>query len=550
LLASIPGCAFIGPTFPGDGSETDDVAREIEEADIIKLQDGHFYISNPFTGLRIIDVTDIDNPELKGRTPLGGRAVELFVRDDLAFVLTSADQLSCAVASVGIGSDELEESQSPDFAGSRIWVVNIADKDRPAVETVFDFNGFVTATRRVGDVIYAAGNFNRSLADTGVFVKSINIADPENIFTVETAEFPGQSLDVHVTTEAMFVFGDDPTLDETTLVSYVDISDPAGDIAIRDQFRVPGLVGNRFFVDAYENVLRLVTDEFVSPTFTLVVALYTYDVSDPDDVQRLARLPIVTDEGLRSVRFDGTRGYAVTFRFVDPLFVVDLTDPAAPKVTGQLEVPGFSTHLVPLNDRLVGVGFDNTAGVRPAVALYDVSDPADPRLMSRIVLGERFDYTTTSEATVDHKALRVIEEAGLILLPVTTFDRETAVFDDWLQFVEMSATRLTERGDVGHAGVVRRADLLNERIWMISDQAFQTVDPANLDEPVSSAVLDLVTDQELLDSGLAGCVAEERDAATSINFSITTTGCGGTGVFFMILMALGWCGLKFVAWRM
>ena len=93
-------------------------------------------------------------------------------------------------------------------------------------------------------------------------------------------------------------------------------------------------------------------------------------------------------KSLRSVRFDGERGYAVTFQQVDPLFVLDLSDPANPLVAGELEVPGYSTHMVPLGDRLVAVGFDDTAGIRPAVALYDVADPSEPRQLERVALAD------------------------------------------------------------------------------------------------------------------------------------------------------------------
>lgn len=526
-IVSVTGCASSEQPGADNDPPVDDpqdtsIAREIEEADIVKLQDGFLYLANPFTGLRIIDVSDIERPTMQGGVQLGGRGVELFVRDNLAFVLTAADFFFCAGEPVGMEAETFAGQLAPDFDGSRLWIVDVGDPAAPTVVTMFDFDGFVTATRRVGDVIYAAGNLTPQHGilseDSGVFVSSINIADPDHVSLVDSETFPGDTLDIHVSTDALFIVGNDPQLSDTTLVSYVDIADPAGDIVPRDQFRVPGLVENRFFVDAFEDTFRIITDERIASdfVFTRSVALYTYDVSDPDNVDRLARLPIVSDESLRAVRFDGPRAYAVTFRFIDPLFVLDLSDPSSPAITGELKVPGFSTHLVPLGDRLIGVGFDDTAGFRPAVAMYDVSDPSAPRLLTRVILGEEFSFDTDSQATVDEKALRVIKDGGLILLPFSTFDFEVGQFIDALQLIGMGDERLTRHGTMEHNGLVRRANLLDERVWILSDTAFQTIDIDDLDAPRSLGNIEIISDQELLDAGLTNCADSARFRGTSL----------------------------------
>lgn len=98
-------------------------------------------------------------------------------------------------------------------------------------------------------------------------------------------------------------------------------------------------------------------------------------------------------EQLYGVRFAGPRAYLVTFRQTDPLYVLDLSEPSDPKVTGELTVPGFSDYLFPLADgKLLGVGKEATAegllqGVK--VGLFDVADPAQPRVLSTVTLGAR-----------------------------------------------------------------------------------------------------------------------------------------------------------------
>jgi len=108
-------------------------------------------------------------------------------------------------------------------------------------------------------------------------------------------------------------------------------------------------------------------------------------------------------EQIYGVRFSGETGYLVTFRRTDPLYVLDLKDPADPKAAGELEVPGFSDYLLPLpQGLLLGVGRDaDVSGVAlgPKVALFDVRDPTKPSLISSRTFGAR-----GSASAVDHSS--------------------------------------------------------------------------------------------------------------------------------------------------
>ncbi len=557
LMGFLCGCpiAASSPEFTEGFMAADGVVqREIEEADIVKVADGYLYVANPYTGLRIVDVRDAEQPALKGRLPLGGRAVELFVRDELAYVLTAADFLYCAGQTIGFAEGIFDPQVVPDFRGSRLWIVDVADKDAPAVLSTVDIDGFVTASRRVGDVIYAAGNGlfgdlgngedaeeaedtpSGGFSSASAFVTSVSIAEPASAAVIETEVFPGRSLDILVGPDVLYVFGNDSAVFDTSIVTYVDISDPAGEIVIRDQIRVPGTVEDRSSIDVHDGTLRVVTEEFIPSVFTTVVALYVFDVGDPDDIVRLARLPIITDRSLRAARFDGERAYIVTSFFDAPLSVLDLSDPAAPQLAGSLDLPSVSTQLHPLGDRLLGVGFDTSEGVRPALTLYDVSDPARPVVLSKLVVGERLTFSTRSTATVDEEALRIVPDAGLILLPISEFDRDTGLFADSVLFVKMNERSLQDRGAIGHVGPVRRADLLHQHVWMLSDHAFQMVNIGNLDGPASLALLQFISEQELLDAGLSGCANAARDRGTRIE--ILPAGCGGFGPLLLILLPL------------
>jgi hypothetical protein len=133
------------------------------------------------------------------------------------------------------------------------------------------------------------------------------------------------------------------------------------------------------------------------------------------------------NEDIFAVRYVGNRGYAVTFEQIDPLYVFDLSHPAAPKIVGELEVPGVSHQLHPIGENfVVGIGFDfnsetqSFGGVK--VELFDVSDMSNPQSVDQIIYGKGGSY---SLATSDHHAfsfLSLDQNNHRLALPVQVND--------------------------------------------------------------------------------------------------------------------------------
>ena len=122
-------------------------------------------------------------------------------------------------------------------------------------------------------------------------------------------------------------------------------------------------------------------------------------------------------EQIQAVRFLGSQAYVVTFRQTDPLYVIDLSDPSAPKAVGELKMPGYSAYLHPVGDGLLlGVGqaaTDTGTVLGTQLVLFDVSDPANPQQISALPIGGR------SDAEWDHRAFLYWPADGTIVLPTS-----------------------------------------------------------------------------------------------------------------------------------
>jgi inhibitor of cysteine peptidase len=206
------------------------------------------------------------------------------------------------------------------------------------------------------------------------------------------------------------------------------------------QGSVPGRILNQFSMDEHESVFRIATtvgqtwdEDHLSKN-----ALYVLN----KDMQTVGTLTdMAPGEQIYSVRFMGDRAYVVTFKTVDPLFVIDTSDARNPKILGSLKIPGYSDYLHPYDEtHLIGFGKEvdesidsdkvhtpgaiyYTAIQGMKVALFDVADPAHPKEISKVTIGDR---GTESPLLSNHKALLFDKERGLIGFPVTVYKQDSS----------------------------------------------------------------------------------------------------------------------------
>jgi uncharacterized secreted protein with C-terminal beta-propeller domain len=184
-----------------------------------------------------------------------------------------------------------------------------------------------------------------------------------------------------------------------------------------------GHILNQFSMDESDGILRVASTKGWVPDASVISYLTTYGMQAGKLVQLGQVGGIGPQEDIRSVRFDGNRGYVVTFKKTDPLFVFDLTDATKPKLMGELQIPGFSTYMQRLDDtHVLAIGF--TADDHESFAffngiqiqIFDVSDLANPKLAWKHVIGTR---GSSSEALTNHLAFNYFAPKKMLALPIT-----------------------------------------------------------------------------------------------------------------------------------
>ncbi|HZK56556.1 MAG TPA: beta-propeller domain-containing protein [Desulfosporosinus sp.] len=203
-----------------------------------------------------------------------------------------------------------------------------------------------------------------------------------------------------------------------------------GGTTFKAKGEVPGTLLNQFAMDEANDYFRVATttgEIWRTDELTSKNNVYILD----QDLKLAGKLEdIAPGERLYSVRFMGDRGYLVTFKNVDPFFVIDLKNPAAPTILGALKIPGFSNYLQPYDENhIIGFGKETVDVSKDGgatalmqglkLALFDVTDVSKPVEMFKTVLGDR---GTDSEVLRNHKALLFDKEKGILSFPVTLME--------------------------------------------------------------------------------------------------------------------------------
>jgi inhibitor of cysteine peptidase len=180
-------------------------------------------------------------------------------------------------------------------------------------------------------------------------------------------------------------------------------------LAFEAKGSVKGYALNQYSMDEYNGYFRLATTSQIDSTQQNNVYVLNADLNITGKVENLAE-----GERIYSARFMGDKCYLVTFRQVDPFFVLDMSNPAEPKVAGELKIPGYSSYLHLYDENhVIGLGKEDN---NVKLSLFDVSDVNNPTEIAKYTI--EGDYTD-SEALYEPKAFLFDKEKELLVIPIS-----------------------------------------------------------------------------------------------------------------------------------
>jgi hypothetical protein len=432
----------------------------------------------PDTIVSLLDVADPTNPSLLRRTHLEGAVVATRSIDGVArlVITTSFDQRLPFVQpnQFGLDEDSALERNKEIIAESTVedWLPRWFDEDADG--------GFGPMSQVLPCETVAAPPDFAGLGLT--WIGSIDVNGDGT--PIGSAGIVSTGDTVYASTDNLYVatqnwdwrWGGPVPLVEEGASETAPEEDPGPPPTLIHQFRlddgtaatyvasgkVDGRLLNQFAMSEYNGDLRVATttddwggfgDQSESTVFVLR--------PEGDQLREISSVGgLGKDEQIYAVRFLGDLAYVVTFRQIDPLYVIDLSDPANPVEAGELKIPGYSAYLHPVGDGLLlGVGQDATDTGRTTgtqLSLFDVSNPSDPQRISTLPIG---GY---SEVEWDHKAFLFWPEDGTIVLPVSPGWGDCGPNDDCLAkglvgpgggavVAELNGRELAARGTISHS---------------------------------------------------------------------------------------------------
>ena len=537
-------------TGSGDYSKTNVQVDNVDEADIVKTDGNYIYY---VTGNKvfIVDskelkiISDIKiREDKKGFNPR-----EIFINNDKLIVLGNFYEYEEVVNRNDYEEDmaEVENAKMAVYSDTaritstnlaKAIVYDISNKETPKIIREVGLDGNYMNSRMIGDNVFIISRKavyyydgieeeellprvqdsiteqkTRSIDCTDIayfigtddknymLIGGFNINNNEEI-SVET--FFGASEDVYASENNLYLSQtvyDNNWNANTTIYKF---SLTGSQIVLQAKGEVEGYLNNQFSMDEYEGNLRLATtytiregeEEIVGdadgvpitkvPEIKYSNRLYVLD----KNLKEIGRIDdLAKDEQIYSVRFIGKIGYIVTFKQIDPLFVIDLSDPTNPEVKGELKIPGYSSYLHPYDEtHIIGIGYNTKSNGYGGVvndnmkmSMFDVSDVTNPKEMFSIDIGSGYTY---SEVMYNHKALFYSKDKNLIGFPIETsgnskkyyYNSSFRIYKIDLEkgFEEYGKIEANNDDEKKYIDSMKRAIYISDILYVLSDENIVT----------------------------------------------------------------------------
>jgi uncharacterized secreted protein with C-terminal beta-propeller domain len=250
---------------------------------------------------------------------------------------------------------------------------------------------------------------------------------PGAVYASSSALYVAARHSQHSVYSPWFFPDDNPIKEASTIHKFGLVNNPPAAQYIGSGV-VKGRVLNQFAMDEFKGFFRLATTtgHLPDPKTHSTISILEETQGELTVVGKIDN--IAPTEDIRSARFMGDKGYIVTFKKTDPLFVFDLSEPRKPTIAGELKIPGFSTYMHRLDENhLLTIGYDADdqgsfawfQGIM--LQIFDVSDMNNPLLAHKEVIGTR---GSTSEAATNHLAFNYFGSKGLLAIPMTICEKD------------------------------------------------------------------------------------------------------------------------------
>lgn len=419
----------------GGHSETYLQVDDVDEADIVKTDGKYIYF---VTDKREVVILSADEGKTEKVSTIGSTGIENYIED----IYVKGDRL------ITVGTIYKDDS---DESSSGIVVYDISDRSKPEVLYDFSQTGNILSSRMVGDYVYLVTNDYVYRGGRAVPMCG-SIDSPEKLGAADICCIPdprtpsyivlsavdissgsqgrsatkavlGASEEIYCNDHNLYVTSMEwPDDNESYCTRIVRASLDGLKVRVDATTKVRGYIDNQFSMDERDGYFRIATTS--ERAGMDVNNLYVLDpkLKESGKVTGFAR-----NESIKAVRFIGDKAYVITYEAIDPLFIIDLSDPANPRIEGEVKIDGFSTLLIPVDEsRLLGIGHatgDNGYGGEYdsglKLALFDISDPSNPKVMDSKEFKDM-----SSIAQYDHHALMVNNDAGYFAIPYEVWNYE------------------------------------------------------------------------------------------------------------------------------
>ena len=422
----------------------------VDEADIVKTDGEHIYVVSGNKTI-IVKAYPPEQAQIVSEIELEGTIIGIFINGDRLVLFEQEMPYYVYYDDVPVVEESYVPYISPAIA---IKVYDVSDRENPQLQREVSSDGQYISSRMIGDYTYVVANEpvyeeegelnlpkihvggnETEIPATDIYysdvsdyyymyttIIAINTQNDDQEPTYETILL-GASSNLYVSLNNIYltfpVWGTDilgREVWDSPKTSIHRIHVEGDEIEYVASGEVPGMVLNQFCMDEYDGHFRVATTTYGETTRNHVYIL-DMDLNIVGSLEDLA-----PGETIYSARFMGERGYLVTFKQVDPLFVIDLSDPYNPEELGYLKVTGYSDYLHPYDENhIIGIGKETTdagefawyLGVK--ISLFDVTDVSNPVEISKYEIGDR---GTDSPVLWDHKAFLFDKSRNLLVMPV------------------------------------------------------------------------------------------------------------------------------------